>query len=441
MPNTPARLGKGVTVWYATPETTEDQRAQAAALLGALGLQLEVDDEKMVAMATAVSGTGPTYVFLVMEALIDAAVHLGFPRHVAHDLVIETLEGSTSSPSNPACTRPSCGTWSRARGHIGRGAARAGERPPPDRDVRGRLGGVPANRELGDQLESSLDVPAKEGPRNAMTTHAHATADLRRATLADARALICVAPGATCGRTRPPLGSPPRDLGRPRRRGLAPPRRSAFGRGRARLVARGAHRPHRRLAGARRGLHPGGDRTGRWPSDDDYDGGDFDRYNERRRAPWTTMSAEAILGRLAAPARAVLAAAQHLAPETIRGHEAWGWVYFVLHGHYLDHLAVVEPWTDGLRLRQVDGDPFVADPRAPTIRASARRRPRSARSSTRSSGPSRPRAGAKRSPRAGPSRITSAIWRTGRRRASAPSRPSTPGDLAGRSGRRHRRLE
>jgi pyrroline-5-carboxylate reductase len=95
MPNTPARLGKGVTVWYATPATTEDQRAQAAALLGALGTQIEVDDEKMVAMATAVSGTGPTYVFLVMEALIDAAVHLGFPRHVAHDLVVETLEGST----------------------------------------------------------------------------------------------------------------------------------------------------------------------------------------------------------------------------------------------------------------------------------------------------------------------------------------------------------
>jgi len=95
MPNTPARLGKGVTVWYATPATTEEQRAQAAALLGALGTQIEVDDEKMVAMATAVSGTGPTYVFLVMEALIDAAVHLGFPRHVAHDLVIETLEGST----------------------------------------------------------------------------------------------------------------------------------------------------------------------------------------------------------------------------------------------------------------------------------------------------------------------------------------------------------
>jgi pyrroline-5-carboxylate reductase len=95
MPNTPAQLGKGVTVWYATPETSTEQRGQAATLLSALGTQFEVDDERLVAMATAVSGTGPTYVFLVMEALIDAAVHLGFARHVAHDLVIETLEGST----------------------------------------------------------------------------------------------------------------------------------------------------------------------------------------------------------------------------------------------------------------------------------------------------------------------------------------------------------
>jgi pyrroline-5-carboxylate reductase len=95
MPNTPAQLGRGMTVWYATPETSAEQRDQAASLLGALGAQIEVDDEKLVAMATAVSGTGPTYVFLVMEALIDAAVHLGFARHVAHDLVIETLEGST----------------------------------------------------------------------------------------------------------------------------------------------------------------------------------------------------------------------------------------------------------------------------------------------------------------------------------------------------------
>jgi len=95
MPNTPAQLRRGMTVWYATPEVTESQRSATATLLGALGAQIAVDDEKFVAMATAVSGTGPAYVFLVMEALIDAAVHLGFARHVAHDLVIETLEGST----------------------------------------------------------------------------------------------------------------------------------------------------------------------------------------------------------------------------------------------------------------------------------------------------------------------------------------------------------
>ena len=95
MPNTPAQLGKGMTVWYATPEVSQTQRAAAATLLGSLGAQIAVDDEKFVAMATAVSGTGPAYVFLVMEALIDAAVHLGFPRHIAHDLVVETLEGST----------------------------------------------------------------------------------------------------------------------------------------------------------------------------------------------------------------------------------------------------------------------------------------------------------------------------------------------------------
>ncbi len=109
MPNTPARIGSGMTVWYATPATTEAQRSQAKALLGALGAELEVEDEKWVAMATAVSGTGPAYVFLVMEALIDAAVHLGFPRHIAHDLVIETLEGSTrfakQSGDHPAVLR------------------------------------------------------------------------------------------------------------------------------------------------------------------------------------------------------------------------------------------------------------------------------------------------------------------------------------------------
>ena len=109
MPNTPAQMGKGMTVWYATPQVNELQRQQAAALLSALGKEIQVDDEKYVSMATAVSGTGPAYVFMVMESLIDAGVHLGFPRHIAHDIVIETLLGGTllaqKSGDHPAYLR------------------------------------------------------------------------------------------------------------------------------------------------------------------------------------------------------------------------------------------------------------------------------------------------------------------------------------------------
>ncbi len=94
MPNTPAQISAGTTVWYATPQVSAAQRAQTRSLLTALGTEVEVHDEELVAMATAVSGTGPTYIFLVMEALIDSAVHLGFPRHMAHALVLDTMLGS-----------------------------------------------------------------------------------------------------------------------------------------------------------------------------------------------------------------------------------------------------------------------------------------------------------------------------------------------------------
>jgi pyrroline-5-carboxylate reductase len=94
MPNTPAQIGAGLTVWTATPSVSDAQREQARAIFQALGKEIFVDDEKYLDMATAVSGTGPTYVFMVLEALIDAAVHLGFPRHLAHDIVIETMRGS-----------------------------------------------------------------------------------------------------------------------------------------------------------------------------------------------------------------------------------------------------------------------------------------------------------------------------------------------------------
>ncbi len=104
--------------------------------------------------------------------------------------------------------------------------------------------------------------------------------------------------------------------------------------------------------------------TGRWPSDDGFDGGDFDTFNERLREPWASMPTAAILARLEASRAGVLAAAQRLSPEEIRADDAWSWVYLTIHGHYLDHASIIEPWTDQLRDRQVDGDPFVADPRA-----------------------------------------------------------------------------
>ena len=95
MPNTPAQIRKGIAVWTASPACSAAQRDRARAVLRALGDERQVDDEHFVAMATALSGTGPTYLFAVMEALVDAGVHLGFPRDLAHDLVAETLVGSS----------------------------------------------------------------------------------------------------------------------------------------------------------------------------------------------------------------------------------------------------------------------------------------------------------------------------------------------------------
>ena len=106
MPNTPAQVGEGMTVWTATPEVSERQREQAGAIVAALGRQLFVEEERFLDMATAISGSGPAYVFLMMEALIDAAVHLGFSRDAARELVVQTIRGSAiyaeQQPVHPA---------------------------------------------------------------------------------------------------------------------------------------------------------------------------------------------------------------------------------------------------------------------------------------------------------------------------------------------------
>ena len=94
MPNTPAQIGKGMTAWTATAEVSDAQQEQVRAMLAALGHEMYVENERMIDMATALSATGPTYIFLVMEALVDAGVHMGFSRHVAQELVQQTMLGS-----------------------------------------------------------------------------------------------------------------------------------------------------------------------------------------------------------------------------------------------------------------------------------------------------------------------------------------------------------
>ncbi len=106
MPNTPAQVGEGMSVWTATATVSDEQRLQAQSILQALGEEVYLEDEDYLDMATALSGTGPAYVFLFMEAMIDAGVHLGFSRRVARQLVLQTLRGSVDfarrSAAHPA---------------------------------------------------------------------------------------------------------------------------------------------------------------------------------------------------------------------------------------------------------------------------------------------------------------------------------------------------
>lgn len=97
MPNTPAQVGKGMTVWIATKELSEQNHVKARDILAAMGEEHYFADEKYMDMATAISGSGPAYVFLVIESLIDAGVHIGLPRDVAQKLVIETITGSAEA--------------------------------------------------------------------------------------------------------------------------------------------------------------------------------------------------------------------------------------------------------------------------------------------------------------------------------------------------------
>ncbi len=94
MPNTPAQIGMGMTVWTATPDVSGSQKETARSILATMGQELFVDEEQMIDKATAVHGSGPAYLFLFVEAFIDAAIEIGIPRQTAQQLVLQTVIGA-----------------------------------------------------------------------------------------------------------------------------------------------------------------------------------------------------------------------------------------------------------------------------------------------------------------------------------------------------------
>ena len=94
MPNTPAQIGEGMSLWTCSPQVNSEMRESARSILGTMGEEVYVADEKYLDMATALSASGPAYVFLFIESLIDAGVHLGLPRDTARTLALQTVLGS-----------------------------------------------------------------------------------------------------------------------------------------------------------------------------------------------------------------------------------------------------------------------------------------------------------------------------------------------------------
>lgn len=94
MPNLPAQIGQGASGWTSTLTVTPEQHGQARTILQAMGIEVYFDDEHYIDLVTGVSGSGPGFVFLLIEACIDGAVRAGMPRPLAQKLVIQTFKGA-----------------------------------------------------------------------------------------------------------------------------------------------------------------------------------------------------------------------------------------------------------------------------------------------------------------------------------------------------------
>ncbi|MFT4563657.1 MAG: pyrroline-5-carboxylate reductase [Gammaproteobacteria bacterium] len=102
MPNTPSLVGHGAAALFATAEVRDDERRFAESIMSAVGLAQWVDDEALLDVVTALSGSGPAYFFLFMEIMEEVAVELGLERSIARKLTIETAHGAALLAQNSA---------------------------------------------------------------------------------------------------------------------------------------------------------------------------------------------------------------------------------------------------------------------------------------------------------------------------------------------------
>ena len=133
MPNTPSLVGEGMTVWVATDGTDSGQLEEVRSIFGALGRQMQVSNESFLNMATSISGCGPAYLFLLMEAMTDAGVQIGLPRYMAEELVTQTVLGAArlaqETGRHPATLKNAVtspgGTAAQALYHLEKGGLRS----------------------------------------------------------------------------------------------------------------------------------------------------------------------------------------------------------------------------------------------------------------------------------------------------------------------------
>ena len=112
MPNTPSQIGAGMTAWTCSPDVDEDHKKQVKIMLSALGKELFVETENMIDMATSLSATGPTYIFMVMEAMPTPACISDFRVKYQKSLSSRQCSALCNSPSNRKNTPPNCEIWS-----------------------------------------------------------------------------------------------------------------------------------------------------------------------------------------------------------------------------------------------------------------------------------------------------------------------------------------